>query len=115
MLIKPEFSPILAIAIVYAALLIFGILFNTLIDWAERKRILDGYTAYAVALGVLVTLGGVAFLNWQAALLVLGAFIASGLPMLVGSTWRFMEARGKEKEYERQAARMAQYCERSER
>ena len=102
---QPQFSPILIA--VMAALLAFGILYNAVITWAERKRMLEGYTAYAVALGVLVTLAGVAVVDWRAAVLSLAAFTASGLPMLAGSTWRYIDARHKEREYERQAARMA--------
>jgi hypothetical protein len=103
--LQPHFS--LVVAIVYAILLVLGILYALLIAWAETNKYLEGYTAFAVALGVLFTLGGVAIVSWQAALLTLGAFVASGTPMIVGSTISYAAARRKEQEYERQAAGMA--------
>ncbi len=47
--------------------------------------------------GAIVTLAGVAILSIQAALLTLGAFIASGLPMIVGSITRYLIARDEAK------------------
>lgn len=78
---------------VYAVLLLFGVGYNLLIAWMERKRYLHGFTAFAVVAGVLVTLAGVALVNWQAALLVLGAFCASGAPMVIGSIIRYVKER----------------------
>jgi hypothetical protein len=111
--LQPHFS--LVIAIVYAVLVAVGILYALLIAWAETNKYLEGYTAFAVALGVLFTLGGVAFVSWQAALLALGAFVASGTPMIVACTARYAAARRKEQEYERQAAGLAEPSEGSPR
>lgn len=90
-----DLSKVLA---VIAALMLFGILYNLIIGWAEEKRYLEGYTALAVALGVLITLVGVALVSWQAAVITLGAFVASGTPMLAGSISRYMRARRRDYE-----------------
>jgi hypothetical protein len=87
---KPEFSTLLA---VYFFLLNFGILFNWLITHAEKKGWLEGYTALAVAGGVLMTLGAVAVIFPMFALITLGAFCFSGTPMLVGSIYRHVRNR----------------------
>lgn len=84
--------------LILAALFIFGLLYNEIISYFERKGYLEGYTALAVALGVLVTLGGVALVDYMAALIVLLAFIASGTPMLAGSIWRHMQARRNDRD-----------------
>ena len=91
--IKIESSQVLAI---YLSLIIFGIIYNQMISWMERKHYLEGYTAIAVAMGVLVTLGMTAIFNWAYALLALGSFCASGLPMIAGSIWRHIKQREME-------------------
>ena len=90
MVFKPDYSLILAI---YLALVLFGIGFNLLIEAMERRGYLEGFVSLAVAVGVLVTLGGVAVIWWPAAVLALGAFAASGLPMVAGSIWRYIQKR----------------------
>ena len=104
--IQPYFSLILA------GLFIFGLGFNWLIAWSERHHVLDGYTAFAVVLGTLVTLGGIALINLTAAVIALACFAASGLPMLAGSVYRHIEARRKEREYERQTQAVAERSKR---
>jgi hypothetical protein len=84
--------------LILAALVLFGLLYNEIIAHFERKGYLEGYTALAVALGVLVTLGAVALVDWLAALMFLAAFCASGAPMLGGSIWRHMRARRADRE-----------------
>lgn len=101
---KPSKSQTLAVVL---GLALFGILYNALIGWMERKRALEGYTAYAVALGTVVTLGGVALLDFRAAAISLLGFIASGFPMILGSSWRYIDARKRERDYERQTSRVA--------
>lgn len=83
---------------VFLALMWFGVGYNALIGLAERRHYLDGFTSLAVALGVLITLAGVAILSWQAALIALACFTASGLPMIVGSIARYIRARARETE-----------------
>jgi Kef-type K+ transport system membrane component KefB len=103
MSIKPEFSLILA---VYLVLVLFGIGYNHTVAWWERQKYIEGFTSLAVVLGVLMTLGGVAVVDWQSALLALGAFAATGTPMIVGSILRYVRARREAQDYERQAAGM---------
>jgi hypothetical protein len=106
-MIQPSFSLNSAVTVAIG-LVLFGVLYNQLIGWTERHGYLEGFTSLAVALGAAVTLGGVALLSWQAALLCLGAFTATGSPMIAGSIWRYISTRKTEQENERQAARLAE-------
>lgn len=80
---------------VFGALVVFGIGYNAFVAWAERKGYTEGYLSLVVALGVAVTLAGIAVLNIEAALLALGAFAASGTPMIIGSIWRYLRRRAE--------------------
>jgi hypothetical protein len=102
----------LKFGLILAGLALFGISYNWVIGYFERKGYLEGYTALAVVLGVLVTLGAVALVDWLAAVLCLAAFCASGVPMLGGSIWRHMQARRAEIEAERQAQQRREFLER---
>lgn len=82
---------------VFGALFVFGIGYNTLVAWLEHKGYIEGYLSLIVALGVAVTLGGVAILSIQAALIALFCFAASGTPMIIGSIWRYLQKREAEK------------------
>lgn len=82
-----------AVWAVFFGLLLFGIGYNALVAWLERKGYTEGYLSLIVALGVAMTLAGVAALNIEAALLALGAFAASGTPMIIGSIWRYLRRR----------------------
>lgn len=93
MVIEQQFSIILAI---YLAGLIFGIGYNLLIGWAEKKRYLEGYTWLAVVVGVLATLGLTAVMDWAFALFALGSFCFTGAPMAMGAIWRHVKARERE-------------------
>lgn len=103
-----DFSLIVA---VYSVLLALGCGYNALVAYAGRKGYLEGFTSLAVVVGVFATLGGVAVISWQAALLALGAFVASGLPMMAGSIGRYIRARKEAQESVRQAARLAERSE----
>lgn len=92
--IKPDFGLYLA---VFLGLLLFGIGYNAFVSWAERKGYTEGYMSLIVAFGVAMTLFGVAILSIQAALVTLLGFIASGLPMTIGSIWRYIQAREQSK------------------
>lgn len=81
---------------VYAVLMLFGVQFNALVGVLGRRGYTEGFLSVFVAGGVLITLSGVALLNWQAALLSLGAFAASGLPMMIGSMVRYIRKREAE-------------------
>lgn len=83
---------------VYLALLLFGMGFNWLVAWAETKKYMEGYTAFAVVAGVGITLAVTAIFSPIYALITLGAFAASGLPMVAGSIYRHVKARQAEQE-----------------
>lgn len=104
-MIQLNFSHILA---AYLFLLLFGIGFNALVSFAQRQNYLEGYTAFAVAFGVMVTLCTIALFDWRMAAFTLGAFVASGSPMIIGSVVRHVRARKQEQDHERQTATLAE-------
>ena len=57
------------------ALAFFGGFFNWMINTLGERK--DGYVSLLVAGGVLITLGGIAVVSWQCALLALAMFAAS--------------------------------------
>ncbi len=81
------------ISAIYLALLLFGIGYNRLYAWLEHEGYVEGYTAFAVGIGCVVTLLGIAFISLPAALITLGGFVASGLPMIIGSCARYVRQR----------------------
>lgn len=85
------------VSAVFMALVLFGIAYNALVGWLERRGYTEGYLSLIVAFGVAATLGGAAILSIPAALLTLGAFVASGTPMIVGSIIRYLRARDEMK------------------
>lgn len=91
-MIEQQSSQILAI---YAALLVFGAIYNALVAIAERRGWIEGYTALAVIVGVLVILAALALVDHRTALVTLGAFAAAGAPMAAGSIYRHMRTREK--------------------
>lgn len=78
---------------VYGALFLFGFFYDQLVAWMERNGYDEGYTASLVVFGSLITLGGIAVIDWRAGLLGLGAFAASGFWMATGSWWRHVQRR----------------------
>lgn len=89
-MIQTSFSQVLA---VYGGLLVFGVLYNLLIHYLEKRGYLEGFVSIAVAAGCLVTVIGTALIVWQFAFLLLGAFVMSGSPMIVGSIYRYVRNR----------------------
>ncbi len=100
------------VAVVLGALLVFGYFYNRFVAWLESQGYDEGYTAYLVVGGVTVTEIGAAImayaLLWRGicvmgdaavefAALNLGlhllAYLASGLPMIVGATLRHARER----------------------
>lgn len=79
-------------------LVLFGIVYNTLVQFTQTKGFLDGYHSLSVVVGVLITLGVLALISWPSALLALILFAASGTPMIVGSIWRYMQRRKADQE-----------------
>lgn len=98
--IKCDFSVILA---VYFACLMFGMGYNVFIERLSEKGYLEGFISLVVAGGVLITLALTAIISWQCTLIVLGAFVASGVPMILGSIWRYVKAREADQNDARQA------------
>ena len=85
--------------IVFATLFLFGVGYNYAIAWLERQGYHEGYVSYLVVFGTLVTIfGAYPLIGRDATLLVLACFVASGLPMIIGSCHRHAkERREKEK------------------
>ncbi len=76
--------------IVVPVLFVISVLYNQQIDKLERRGRMQAFTWLSVVIGVGYTLIGVVFLiGWAATLLVLIAFIASGVPMIWGDIRRF--------------------------
>jgi len=72
------------LAAVFLFLLVFGVSYNLLVQFVQRKT--QHYTAEFVAGGCLVTVLASGFvIGWDCALIVLICFIASGTPMIIGS------------------------------
>lgn len=86
---RPEY---LVIAGVIGALFGFGCWYDRRVSHWEQMGYHDGYLSLIVALGVGVTICGIAVLDlvlpWNAGLTSLMAFAASGLPMIAGSISR---------------------------
>jgi hypothetical protein len=81
------------IGAIWVGLFFFSLGYNWLMHvLGERK---DGYTALFVVGGVLVTLVGLALIDWRCALLALTLFAASGLPMVIGDMYRAMRKRDR--------------------
>lgn len=72
------------LAVAFIALLIFGVLYNQLVERFQKRT--QRYTAEMVVGGVLVTVvvSGF-FIGWDNVAKVLILFVASGLPMMIGS------------------------------
>lgn len=90
------------IGLVFGGLFVFGFVYDRLIAWCEGEGYAEGYLAMLVAFGTLITLLGVAVIDWRAALLALGAFCASGFWMIVGSWWRHVQARRRAQDLARE-------------
>lgn len=72
----------------YCLLVAFGIAYNYLVQWIERKGI-DGYEWAEVSGGVgLTLLLCLPLVGWQVVAWVLLAFVCSGAPMIIGALWR---------------------------
>lgn len=91
------------------ALLVFGVAYAYFIRWAKRKGYLEGYTAYAVVLGCVVTVAGAAVAMLWSGLIsgdqfapvlvaLMLSYIASGTPMIVGDMVEHLEARRNEQD-----------------
>lgn len=87
------------IGITCGGLLVFGVAYNAVVAYLERKDKERGYTAFLVVFGNLVTvLAMIPLIGLTPALLILFGFACSGLPMTIGSMWRHTEARLRERQ-----------------
>jgi hypothetical protein len=94
--IRAEYGLILGI---YGALVLFGFGFNALIAWFERKGYMEGMTSLMVVLGVALTIAPFALINLHAVLMIAGGFVASGLPMIIGSLGRYLKQRDEARKF----------------
>lgn len=71
---------------VLVVLFLASILYAILLQWSERRwGFVSAYTWLTVVVGVAYTLGGLAFLNWRAAVLALIVFSVSSVPIIARS------------------------------
>jgi len=108
----PPFPPVLPLIACLLALFLFGLGFNALVAWVNSKRAWP--VSFSVAIGVAVTLAvpTVAFLHqsltmWQAGLVYLAGFAASGSPMIFGNVRR--QTSHKTRKLGNHAARVRDY------
>ena len=86
------------------ALFVFGLAYNALVDYADRRGYLAGFTWLAVVFGVGMTLAGVVLAfwseelqGWQFGWISLAAFASSGAPMAFGAVARYVGSREEDK------------------
>ncbi len=92
-------------AAVTATLFVFGLAYNWFIEEIERRGLDRGYTALLVVAGVAVTVTvTIPLIGLEAAVTLTLAFVASGMPMIVGSILRHVRERAQEEEINRQRA-----------
>jgi hypothetical protein len=85
--------PPVEIGLILLTELVFGLGFNPLADWAQRNKIWHVSISVCIGVGITVTIPILAWCPasltfWQAWILMMGCFAASGVPMIVGSTRR---------------------------
>lgn len=91
-------------AFTFAVLFLFGLLYNKWVEDQQKGGFDKGFMGFIVGLGCLVTLILGLFgstLNVYVFGIALGAFIASGAPMILGSVQRFNKARAEKRMEER--------------
>ena len=86
-----------AIAATAVSLLLFGLLFNQLINHLHRSGLNDGYVWLEGVVGDLAVIIAAGFtLGWGASLLLLLYFAAAGFCMAAGDIYRHVQARQRE-------------------
>jgi len=76
---------------VYIGALALGIVYNSFVAWMHANGHGDGLVSLLVAGGVgLTLLLAIPLIGVTNTLLVAGLFMASGLPMIAGSIWRYI-------------------------
>jgi len=88
-----------------AGLFLFGLGYDQLVSWMERRGYERGITALLVVFGTLMTLLPILVI-WgiKAFFRTFSLFVASGTPMIAGSLWRYLDERDEEREANSQAA-----------
>lgn len=101
-LYQPPFSEVQALRMIiaYLCLFIFGLGYNWLIGYLDRKGLLEGFDWLAVVVGVFVTLAALAvptadlcLIGWEWFAVALVGFAASGSAMAAGALIRYLRAR----------------------
>jgi hypothetical protein len=88
------------LALILISLHLFSWGHDALVGWMERKGHMNGFTSLFVVLGVAYTVGAMGIIiGWDNVQLLALAFIASGIPMIVGSISRYIQERKAEEEY----------------
>lgn len=107
----PAFPPVFPLLFDLALLVCFGFGFNALVAWVNRKRAWP--VSFSVVIGVAVTLlvPTATFLHtrlamWQAGLVYLVCFAASGIPMIFGNVQRQTNKSHKARRLGNHAARV---------
>lgn len=78
--------------LVYAGLFGFGIFYNRLVAYANHKHGQHGYTSLLVVFGVFATLAALSTrIGAVNTLRITAGFVASGLPMILGDTGRYLD------------------------
>ncbi|HRW10069.1 MAG TPA: hypothetical protein P5121_33430 [Caldilineaceae bacterium] len=76
----------------YAGLFGFGVFYNRLVAHVNQKHGQHGYTSLLVVFGVFVTLAALSTrIGAINTLKIAAGFVASGLPMILGDTNRYLE------------------------
>lgn len=85
--------------LILAILIAFGLIFDRLVGRIEADDPDHGYTAIWVVVGVGVTVALISpIIGWMNALIVIAGFIASGVPMILGSIRRHLESRRRDRQ-----------------
>jgi hypothetical protein len=91
--------------VVNLALFLFALAYNALVGALQRRGHDRGYTAGLVVGGVAATIAGSAVLiGIEDAITVAACFVASGIPMIVGSAVRHAQDRAEEERIYREIA-----------
>ena len=92
----------LLLGVILITLMLFGTLYALFVNRYFDHLQEGGFMSLVVVVGVLITLAGVAFIYWPAAIVVLICFTASGFPMVIGDVVRAIKKRERVRNLQRQ-------------
>lgn len=96
---KPKRTRTPLIWTTFTAAFAFGVGFNALVTWLNRRGHSEGYTALLVVTGTLATiLACTPHLGWRTTAVLIAHFAASGSPMVLGDIQRYVESRQRMEE-----------------